>query len=194
MYKLTLSSGNVFYYKPEDETNIALAITATPTNIFLGGFAGELAKSKFEAFKKFSVPQEQKFPNFGNFDITEYSLKLGAASNYFVKYGECLFNDYDNMNGTSSHAQTCDSREYYYRSAGLNMFKNNKNCPLWAFIANHLSKFSAEQFNYTFFKGAGENASKDADLTATMKGVKYEFKAPAAYIRCLCQYFANCAK
>lgn len=194
MYKLTLSSGNVFYYKPEDEANVAIAITATPTNIFLGGFAGKSAKAKFEAFKKFSVLVEQKFPNFSNFDISEFSLKLGAASNYFIKYGECLFNDVDNMDGTSSHAQTCDSRRYYYDAVGLNMFRNNKNVPLWAFIANHLSKFSAEQFNYTFFKGAGENASKDADLTATMKGIKYEFKAPAAYIRCLCQHFADCVK
>lgn len=188
MYKLILSSGNIFYYQPEDSANIAIALTSTPDKKFIGGFAGFQAKAKFEAFKKFSVPVEQKFPSFSDFDITEYAEKLGAASALFIKYGKSMINDKEHFNGTSSYAQSCDSRVHYYNAVGLNMMNNSKNVPFWAFIANHLSKFGVEQFSYTFFKGAGENASKDSDLTTHMKGVRYEFKAPAAYIRSLCQH------
>ena len=188
MYKLTLSSGNVFYYKPEDSANVAVAITTNPSKMFLGGFAGLEASRKFAAFRQFASIEDCKFPNIEDFNLLEFAEKLGTASNFFIKRTDLVFNDVDWCNGTSSKAQSCDDRLYYYEKIGLkSMFKTRMNCPLWAFIANHLSIFGVELFKETFFKGYENDPIKDVSLDSKSRYSNHSFKAPAAYIRALCQ-------
>jgi len=183
MWKIILSSGNIFWYTPGDENHIAVAFASNPSKEFLGGFAGLEATRKFVAFEKLATAESCKSPNIKDFNLDAYAEKLGAAQPLFIN-GLFSFNDNDHCNGTSSIAETCDSRQDYYKAVGLqSLYGSSIKCPFWALIANHLSMFGAKHFRESFFRGG--DFQKDLVSEMPTRYYKGSWRAPAAYCRAL---------
>lgn len=193
--RVILSSGNEFYYLKESNSYISHAYVKRG-NVFLGGFLGKEADRKFAAFsnlsnttvEQYSIVVEDFFVQLNLLDKTEFSHKLGTASSLFLNNFIKVVNDLDYCDGTSSKAQSCDERRNYYKAVGTeNLFRSNLKFNLGLFIANHLAVFSVKDFRETFFKGCEEHPQKDVRLYTKTRYYNDVFKAPAAYVRALCQ-------
>lgn len=196
MIVLKLKSGNLFFFKRKAGW-VDMAMVISPEDVFLGGFAGREAKRKLAAFKKIAVEEfellNKDFPCISRFNLIPFSEKLGAVSELFLKNASQVFNDIDDCDGTSSHAQSCSDRRNYYKSSGLiQLYDSSIKCPIWAFVANHLSIWGTENFRYTFFKVDGVfqtdvRLSVEDSYIVKTKYSKEGFKAPAYYFKALCK-------
>lgn len=192
--KITLSSGNVFYHEAGSSDRFSVAYVVSPDLEFLGGFLASEADRKLAAFKSLGLVESVesginlKFCNFNKF-----SSLIGTASRFFELGISIEVSDYEDCNGTSSKAQSCDERKAYYEVVGCaEIFKSSRKFPLWALIANHLAIFGAKDFRETFFRGNEEYPQKEMSQTASTKWSKNKtFKAPAAYVRAICQSLAQ---
>ncbi len=191
-YKVILKSGNTFYFAESTLTTVALAYILSPTRVFLGGMAGYEAKRKFDTFSDMEEAIQINEDEFQLIDVDfdDFASKLGAMSSYFLSKKDVMINDFYYCNGTSSFASSCDERYHYYKTVGLEgMFKTQNECPMWAFIANHVAFFGVKNFKDTFFRGCDSRIEKDMSMSNVFNTRYYDgtFKAPAYYVRSLCQ-------
>jgi hypothetical protein len=194
MKAVRLLSGNTYYFQEETNSVLAHGFLLSPNNAFKGGYLGKEAIRKYAVFSKLNgvTVLSNVEAQLEDADFNEFAEKLGTISNIFKSTFFKFVNDLDDANGTSSKAQSCDDRQRYYRTVGIDeAFKTSKGFMLGLFIANHVSIFGVENFRTTFFKGKDEPV-KDDELDSSsifMKNVYADcgFKAPAAYIRALCQ-------
>lgn len=199
--RIQLSSGNLFYHRAATGSEVAIACIVSRNNQFLGGYAGKEADRKLSIFRKIGTSVTEsgityaqgyaetinvQFPVISRLDMSLFNSWIGTASLLIEKYGDLFISDAD-----SDAACACPDRERYYRTVGLaeELWDRGKSIPLWAFVANHLSIFSKENFRETFFRGYDLD-STDRDLTVMQKycRTRYDscgFKAPAAYLRLL---------
>lgn len=193
MKSITLSSGNIYYFEGRKAGFLPFGFLISQDNTFKGGFLGKEAERKYAAFSKLANVeiQEQVTYDISNIKLQEFADKLGSVSSLFIKYFFKEVNDKRDCDGTSSNAQSCDDRNRYYKTVGIERaFKSSDKFLLGLFIANHLSIFGVNNFRLTFFRGK-DNPSKDDELNSSeifMKNV-YDncgFKAPAAYVKALC--------
>lgn len=193
MYKkITLASNSVFYYKPSTYDEASWAFIVDINLNFLGGFLCNEADRKYAAFSKLSNVRVEDSANVLDLNLVKFdnfAASLGTASNLFLSNWSLMISDRQDCDGTSSYANSCDERGNYYKAVGCwCLFKSNTKFPLWAFVANHVSIFSVKDFRTTFFKGYEENPEKDIVVGGFKTRYSNDyFKAPAAYVRALCQ-------
>lgn len=195
MKKLTLGSGNVFYYYPESSDLLAFGFIVSPDKEFVGGYMCLEADRKYAVFSKLNnvtvaeCSDEEGFQILRACDRTKFAEKLGAASRPFTIGFDLMVNDLGDCNGTDSTAQSCDERMFYYEVVGCQAaFKSSKSFFLGLFVANHVSIFSWNNFRETFFRGKEQAPEKDDVVSDVESWKKYVyvvqcFKAPAAYVR-----------
>jgi hypothetical protein len=190
---ITLASGNTFFYLPETDEQFSTAFIIDEKLNFVGGFLCDEADRKLAAFSKLqnvkietvTVSIVQQFLGWAKLD--DFAAKLGAASSLFLNNWNRMISDRQDCDGTSSRAESCDDRQYYYESVGCyKLFKSSKRFPLWALIANHVAIFSVEKFRLTFFRGYDDNPQKEAYVETKSRYRDGSFQAPAAYIRAFC--------
>lgn len=187
------------FYHHSDTGNVNYAMVVDAQNTFLGGFLGEEADRKLTAFRQlpstFTI-ENQVFPNMEMINFIPFSEKLGAASPLFLNSKFITINDREDCNGTMSNAESCESRQHYYKAVGLgHVFMTYRKFPVWAFIANHIAVFGVNNFHSTFFRGA-DSYKKGLVVYTSEYTTRYSrkymddcnyvlFQAPAAYVRAL---------
>lgn len=195
--KITLGSGNIFYHFPESDDAAEFAVvTDSKKKIFLGGFMCKEANRKLVAFSKHGSVEEntQDLLSISGLDTQAFASKLGSAEKIFIKMFTTLVSDRENFDGTSSDAQSCDSRLDYYKVVGIeSIYGTRKRFAVGIMIANHFAIFGANNFRHTFFRN-NDNVEKDSnvDLKNYMKyswSSNDTFKAPAPYLRALARSF-----
>ncbi len=187
--KYVLSSGNFYFFFPENSNKIAYGFFCTPNNVFLGGVLDKEAVRKARTFEQLGCQKEIcVIPELSELDYNEFSDKLGSASRYFKMSINMWISDYTDCDGTGSSARSCDERRYYYMAAGLqNCYNSRKRFPLVLFIANHISIFSVKNFRETFFSGSEGFESDSRICDRKTRYFHGEFKAPAFYVRAVIQ-------
>lgn len=191
--KITLVSGNVFYYSPETNLRASYAFVVDKDSNLLGGFLCNEADRKLATFKSMqnvNVECVNSMLNFSEIKFERFAEMLGTASTVFLKATTITVVDKNDCDGTCSLSQSCDERSRYYKAVGCEkLFKSYRQFDLWLFIANHVAIFGVKDFRITFFKGNDLNPQKDDILSGyTTRYYKESFKAPAAYVRALCQH------
>lgn len=188
---ITLASGNTFFYLPETYDVASYAYIVDDNFNFVGGFLADEADRKLAAFSKLQNVKVAEATtglplHMVNFD--NFAAKLGAASTYFLRK-TLMISDYEDCNGTYSHAKSCSDRQYYYKAVGCSrLYRSRKRFPVWAFIANHVAIFGVENFRQTFFRGAEANPATGLMVDASTRYDKSgRFQAPAYYVRAVCQ-------
>jgi len=186
--KIKLKSGNYFYHLNKFNDVISTAMIISPVGEFLGGFAGPEADRKLIAFNGLEIvssTQQTLAPTIETLKFSIYKEWIGFPAYQMIQnHGSFLL--CDNIHGGhNAISEACDERAYYYDMVGLKLLYNsNLQCPLWAFIANHLSIFGREKFTVTFYKGNIETPEKDDSVyTYKTRYGEQSFKAPAAYLR-----------
>ncbi len=194
IFKGTLVSGNVFYYFQEPDFIDYGIVLSKDNKVFIGAFLDNHAKLKFKTFQqngvKFQTLDTQDF-SWDDVCLKQFAEKLGSASRLFERNFTKTFSDKKDCCGTSSLAKSCDERHMYYNAVGCqNIYDSDKKVRIGVFIANHLSVFSTENFQKTFFSGNEEDTEFYAD--SIVHNIKFSwsknyFKAPAYYVKSLCE-------
>lgn len=169
---IVLKSGNKFWFVEKQGWH-PYAFVVDKDNEFLGGFLGPEAVRKFGAFKRMGEAVITDFePELKSLKYDKYlSDELEQVSYHFKRCIEknIVVSDREDCNGTSSRAGSCSARRQYYVAANLaNLYDNNTLFPLAMFIANHVSVFGRDAFNYTFFEEVHVGNRHDS-----REGVKY---------------------
>ncbi len=192
MKSIKLSSGNTYYFDDSNSNFVTYGFIVNPDDTFKGGFLAKEAIRKYATFSKLSGVEITSDVTYDlkKLKLQEFAEKLGSASASFINNFHKEVNDLDDADGTCSRAQSCDDRQRYYVTVGLDCaFKSHSKFTIGFFIANHLAIFGVNNFRTTFFRG-NDNPQKDDELERSeifMKNVYSDcgFKAPAAYVKAL---------
>lgn len=184
-----LSSGNKFYYSPETARSVSISFMVSPEDQILSAQLDQEADRKKDQISAWSdrmedielpmIPKNLKFDWIGKMinDNWIYSRIIATIRE------EMMIVDTHHCSGTNSQAETCESREYYYRAAGMrHAYKTQKAFPLWAFILNHLSVFGLDpqKIKDTFH---GHNGGSVSSSDHNSLHGSNSFYPPAMYLR-----------
>lgn len=146
--KVTLKSGNTFYYVPQTDTMVSIAVVVkNNSNIVIGGFVAKEADRKCKVFMEIGVSYTDETIDFNELDFLPIYTSLKRYGDLFYPYRNVMIAD--NMAGSVS---ACDRRYRYWRAVGLDLFITDKRieCPIWGIMLNHLSVFGRAKFDESF--------------------------------------------
>jgi len=187
--RVTLKSGNYYYYFPQTETTLSVGVVVTPQLVVVGGFASSEADRKLQVFMNIGVAIDEA----ASVDINALNFKpvfnsLGRYGRLFFPYINVMIAD--NMAGSVS---ACSDRYRYWRATGLSIMvdKANIQVPIWAIVLNHLSIFGRNQFDYSF-AGKSERIESDSILDISIFKAKHRYaldpiRTPAIFLLKKCR-------